>query len=169
MAIGLWRLFRDKRQLNEKNRELFDTVEQLQRDKDEQKRRWLAVEATDEERAHESQELRLFRRICALMEEQQPYTDCNLKREELARLLGTNSNYVAEAIRGTADGATVGEFIDEYRLRHAARMLVQSDESIGIIAEMSGFQSRSHFNTLFRKHFKLTPSEYRKAALSAAS
>lgn len=168
VAVALWRLFRDKRQLNEKNRELFDTVEQLQRDKEEQKRKWLADEATDEERAHESQELKLFRRICALMDKQQPYTDCSLKREGLARMLGTNSNYVAEAIRKTTDGATVSEFIDEYRLRHAARLLVQSDESIGIIADISGFQSRSHFNSLFRKHFRLTPSEYRKAAASAA-
>ena len=29
--------------------------------------------------------------------------------------------------------------------------------------EMSGFVTRSHFNTLFRERFKMTPSEYRKA------
>ena len=29
--------------------------------------------------------------------------------------------------------------------------------------EMSGFVSRSHFNTIFRQRFKMTPSEYRKA------
>jgi len=28
---------------------------------------------------------------------------------------------------------------------------------------MSGFVTRSHFNTLFRERFKMTPSEYRKA------
>ncbi|MBQ8460978.1 MAG: hypothetical protein IJ543_01005 [Bacteroidales bacterium] len=29
---------------------------------------------------------------------------------------------------------------------------------------MSGFRSRSHFNTLFRDKFKLTPSEYSRVA-----
>ncbi len=39
-------------------------------------------------------------------------------------------------------------------------MLAHTDEPIGLIVEMSGFKSRSHFNTLFRERFKLTPSEY---------
>jgi AraC-like DNA-binding protein len=46
-------------------------------------------------------------------------------------------------------------------------MLSDSDEPVGLITEMSGFQSRSHFNTLFRERFKMTPSEYRKAAKTA--
>ena len=126
----------------------------------------MKIEATREEMQSEEPSVQLFRRICTLMDEQQPYTDGNLKREDLARLLGTNYNYVAAAIRNSADGATVGEFLDEYRLRHAARLLASTDESIGIIADMSGFQSRSKFNTLFRDRFKLTPSEFRKAAKS---
>jgi AraC-like DNA-binding protein len=48
-------------------------------------------------------------------------------------------------------------------LRHAAQLLAETDHSIGLIIEMSGFVTRSHFNTLFRERFKMTPSEYRKA------
>ncbi|MBQ5936055.1 MAG: helix-turn-helix domain-containing protein [Bacteroidales bacterium] len=166
IAVALWRLLVDRRQINEKNRALFETVEQMQREKDEQRNHWMKIEATREEMQSEEPSVQLFRRICTLMDEQQPYTDGNLKREDLARLLGTNYNYVAAAIRNSADGATVGEFLDEYRLRHAARLLASTDESIGIIADMSGFQSRSKFNTLFRDRFKLTPSEFRKAAKS---
>lgn len=169
IAVALWRLLVDRRHINEKNRELFETVEQLLREKDEQRKHWMDADATREETESEAPSVQLFRRICTLLEEQQPYTDGNLKREDLARMLGTNYNYVAAAIRQSADGATVSEFLDEYRLRHAARLLANSNESIGIIADMSGFQSRSHFNTLFRDRFKLTPSEYRKVARSGRS
>lgn len=169
IAVALWRLLVDRRQINEKNRELFETVERMMREKDDQRRVRKDSESTQqgtEGTESETPPVLLFRRICTLMEEQQPYTDANLKREDLARMLGTNYNYVAAAIRQSADGATVSEFLDEYRLRHASRLIAQTDENIGIISEMSGFQSRSHFNTLFRDRFKLTPSEYRKAAKS---
>ena len=63
-----------------------------------------------------------------------------------------------------ADGITIGDFLDDWRIRHAATLLRDSDEPVGIVAEMSGFRSRSHFNTLFRDKFKLTPSEYSRVA-----
>jgi len=40
--------------------------------------------------------------------------------------------------------------------------LTETDESIGLVIDMSGLSSRSHFNALFREHYKMTPSEYRK-------
>lgn len=43
------------------------------------------------------------------------------------------------------------------------------DEPIGLISEMSGFQSRGHFNTLFRERYKMTPSEIRKAVQETAA
>ncbi|MBQ9410003.1 MAG: AraC family transcriptional regulator, partial [Bacteroidales bacterium] len=43
-----------------------------------------------------------------------------------------------------------------------------TDEPVGIISDLSGFSSRSHFNTLFREKFKMTPTEYRKVAMEKA-
>ncbi|MBR4369123.1 MAG: helix-turn-helix domain-containing protein, partial [Prevotella sp.] len=43
------------------------------------------------------------------------------------------------------------------------QLLAETNHSIGLVMEMSGFVSRSHFNTIFRQRFKMTPSEYRKA------
>ena len=107
---------------------------------------------------------RLFARISELMREQPPYTDSALKREDLARMLGTNYNNVADAIRECTDGQTLSEYLDSLRLGHAARLLANLDEPVGLISEMSGFQSRAHFYTLFRDKYQMTPKEYREAA-----
>lgn len=58
----------------------------------------------------------------------------------------------------------IGDFIDDWRIRHAAQMLTNTKEPVGIITEMSGVASRSHFNTIFREKSKMTPSEYLNVA-----
>ena len=98
------------------------------------------------------------------MKEQQPYTNSDLNRETLAQILGTNYNLLADAIRECTGGMTLSDFLDDWRIRHAAQMLADTDEPVGLVTEASGFASRSHFNTLFREKFKMTPTEYRKVA-----
>ena len=90
--------------------------------------------------------------------------DYCLSRDSLAQMLATNYNAVAAAIRECADGQTIGDFLDDWRVRHAAQLVATTNDPIGLIVEQSGFSSRSHFNTLFREKFKMTPSEYRNIA-----
>jgi AraC-like DNA-binding protein len=87
-----------------------------------------------------------------------------LNRDSLAQMLATNYNAVAAAIRECADGQTIGDFLDDWRIRHAAQLVATTNDPVGLIVEQSGFSSRSHFNTLFREKFKMTPSEYRNIA-----
>ena len=98
------------------------------------------------------------------MRDKQPYTESTVNREALAQMLGTNYNLVADAIRECTGGMTFSDFLDDWRIRHAAQMLADTDDPVGLITETSGFASRSHFNTLFREKFKMTPTEYRKVA-----
>ena len=63
-----------------------------------------------------------------------------------------------------ASGRGSEAFIDGYRVDHAARLLTDTDEPIALIAEMSGFANRTSFNERFRERYKMTPSEYRRAA-----
>lgn len=158
-TVFLWRITLAHRRLQEKNRQLFETIQQGLQEAD---KRQEALSRQPEEALSPSQQL--YNRICSLMRQQQPYTESELNRESLAQMLGTNYNAVASAIRECAGGLTIGDFLDDWRIRHAAQLLADSDEPVGLVAEMSGFTSRSHFNTLFREKFKMTPSEYRKAA-----
>ena len=158
-ALFLWRITLAHRRLMEKNRQLFDTVQLLMHEADERQE---AMSRQPEETLSPSQQL--YNRICQLMREKQPYTDSDLNRDSLAQMLATNYNAVAAAIRECADGQTIGDFLDDWRIRHAAQLVATTNNPVGLIVEQSGFSSRSHFNTLFREKFKMTPSEYRNIA-----
>ena len=156
-ALALWRIILDRRQLNKRNRDLYDTIQQMQEKENEAEK---TLEETPMTALSGNQQL--YQRIVSTMKEQKPYTISNLNRDNLAQMLGTNYNLVADAIRECANGQSIGDFIDEWRLRHAAKLLAETEDSIGLVMYASGFVSRSHFNTLFRKRYKLTPTEYRK-------
>ena len=125
-----------------------------------------AKEAKEAEEAAISAKSReLFPKIVKLMEEQQLYTDEDLNRDMIAEKLGTNYKYVVKAIKDCT-GETLTAFINGYRMRHATRLLRDTDDSIAIIAEISGFSHRT-LTRLFQAQFGITPSEYRKKSMDS--
>lgn len=57
-------------------------------------------------------------------------------------------------------GKTFVEFLNDVRLDHARRLLVEGSMSIGQTAGEAGFSNLSHFNRLFRKRMGQTPTAY---------
>lgn len=55
---------------------------------------------------------------------------------------------------------SASEFINDIRLRNAARLLKQKSGSISEIAYKVGYNSISYFNVTFKKKFGLSPTEY---------
>ena len=97
----------------------------------------------------------LFQRLCQLMDSQQQiYTDPDLDRSQLARLLGTNEHYVSDAVSACTNGGSITDFVNGYRLRHAVNLLTTTNDSIALIAELSGFSSRS-FYRLFDEDYSM--------------
>ena len=131
-----------------------------------------AKEAEESEEAKEAEEAaisaksrELFPKIVKLMEEQQLYTDEDLNRDMIAEKLGTNYKYVVKAIKDCT-GETLTAFIKGYLMRHATRLLRDTDDSIAIIAEISCFSHRT-LTRLFQAQFGITPSEYRKKIMDS--
>ncbi|HPY82513.1 MAG: AraC family transcriptional regulator [Bacteroidales bacterium] len=60
---------------------------------------------------------------------------------------------------------TFVEFLHDYRLQHACRLLKDTQYSISEISLLCGFNNQSHFNRLFKAKIKCTPREY--AAISS--
>jgi len=58
-------------------------------------------------------------------------------------------------------GKSVTAFIQELRLGHACKLLIQSEKNVGEIIYDSGFQSQAHFNKLFVDKMGHTPRSYR--------
>ena len=61
-------------------------------------------------------------------------------------------------------GRTPIQYIKEYRLQKAAKLLASTDMNISRAAESCGFLEMSYFTRCFRKQYSMTPSEYRKQA-----
>lgn len=157
--MALWRLVLAHRRMLAKNRELYELIQREQRREVRDIQR--IARQPEKERTPNEQ---LFLRLVELMKKEQPYTDADLNRDTLAAMLATNHRYVDEAIRECSDSPSTKAFIDAYRVDHAARLLTSTDDPIALIAEMSGFANRTSFNERFRERYKMTPSEYRKAA-----
>lgn len=62
-------------------------------------------------------------------------------------------------------GRTVLEEITRTRMGAARRLLLQSDLSVGQIAERLQFSSGSYFVQMFRRHIGVTPHQYRRNAI----
>ena len=60
-----------------------------------------------------------------------------------------------------AMGMSFIEYLNDYRLMMAARLLLASDSTILSISEEVGFENLSYFNRSFKKKFGKTPSAYR--------
>lgn len=58
----------------------------------------------------------------------------------------------------------VADYIDNIRLKYASELISNSDETINVIMDKSGFLSRSHFYNLFKQAYGVTPNQYRSNA-----
>lgn len=90
------------------------------------------------------------------------YTD-NISLSDIAKLLTRNYHYVSRYFKSIFN-MPFSEFLNIYRLEHAVQLLCESDKKIVDIAYESGFQSVRTFNDCFKKHFHMSPSEYKNTA-----
>ena len=60
-------------------------------------------------------------------------------------------------------GETIGKYIVKAKLQEAKQLLAYSDRSLAEISNFFYFSSQSYFQNLFKKHYGMTPLEYRKS------
>lgn len=58
---------------------------------------------------------------------------------------------------------TPSDYIRNTRLEYAAKLLTDSDLTIGLVADNTGFSSQSYFARCFKAKYSLTPKQYREA------
>lgn len=81
--------------------------------------------------------------------------------EDVAKEVGLSQSHFMKYFKNTM-GSTFIDYLNEYRLTMASRLLVSSDSSILDIASEVGFENLSYFNRTFKKRFDMTPRDYRK-------
>lgn len=79
----------------------------------------------------------------------------------LCSLIGMSRTSFYNKLRALTDQAP-GDYIRLIRLKKAVKLLKEDTHSITEIAEMTGFSDVKYFREVFKKHFKVSPSQYRK-------
>lgn len=155
------------RRLQQKNRELVARIrsqEEAEQRAEEAARRAEAEQPADEL----SREMQLFRRLQALLADEEVLRRPRLGRDELAEMLGTNRTYVADAVAAcTEQRWSVSQYVAAVRVRRA-RLLIDNHPELSLIeiGHACGFQSQSSFIRCYRDHYGITPGEYRKFSSS---
>lgn len=85
---------------------------------------------------------------------------------EIAKEIGVSASHFMKYFKNTM-GVSFVEYLNEYRLTMASKLLLSSNDSILEIAGATGFDNLSYFNRLFKKRFGMTPSSYKKMHSSA--
>lgn len=99
----------------------------------------------------------LFARITHLLEE----NDGRVSRTELERSLNYSGNYL-NRITNKYTGMCLFDYGMTFCFKKAEDYLANTKEPVSDIAVRLGFSNRTHFYTLFKEKYGITPNEYRK-------
>jgi AraC-like DNA-binding protein len=107
----------------------------------------------------------LLNKLKQLMNETKPFLSSEFSLPELAQKLGTSVHMVSQIINAGM-GKSFFEMTAEYRVEEAKLLLLQQKNiKVEDIAEQVGYNSKSSFNTAFKKITGRTPSEFRMQKL----
>lgn len=81
--------------------------------------------------------------------------------QALAKALGMNRTYLC-SLFAAETGMTVNQYVTGVKMEEARRLMDITPKSFAEIAEYLGYSSQSYFQRVFKKHFGMTPGDYRR-------
>jgi AraC family transcriptional regulator len=87
-----------------------------------------------------------------------------IRAADVARAVGVHPAHLTRSFR-LHFKSSIGAYVRRLRLEWAARELAKPQSSLAAIALAAGFADQSHLTRLFRRHFGITPSCYRRESL----
>lgn len=104
-------------------------------------------------------------RIVKFMDAEKPYLKSNITLDTLSEMLDVPARELTALLNGHFK-MNYYEFINNYRIKEAKEILkMHKDQTISDVYLAVGFNSKSVFNTFFKKNTGMTPSEYRKESI----
>lgn len=107
-------------------------------------------------------------KVLNYMHNYKPYLQPNVTIASFSEELGINRYYISQVINESR-GQNFSDFINSYRVEETKRLLQNPEKKhlkILAIAYEAGFNSKTSFNTIFKKLTGMSPSEYRKKVQS---
>ncbi|WP_246827432.1 helix-turn-helix domain-containing protein [Rhizobium croatiense] len=99
--------------------------------------------------------------VDALMVTRKLYRDANLNLDRLARKAGIPARQISAAINRAMD-KNVSQYVNDYRIGEACRLLSVTEKSVTEVMFDVGFQTKSNFNREFRRVTDMTPLAWRQ-------
>ena len=124
----------------------------------EHKRRYQLSPLTNEEKQKYLEQLQEYVR------REKPYLDPDLTVDKLAKRVRISSRYMSQVINESL-GLNFYDFINGYRVEAAKALITDETAKQRTIMELlldAGFNTKSVFNRVFKKHTGKTPTEFKK-------
>lgn len=86
-------------------------------------------------------------------------SDPDFKIERLTEMVGISRAQLHRKMR-EVNGISASEFVRNVRLQQAVRLIEEGKINITQVAYAVGFSSQTHFSSVFKKHFGMSPTEY---------
>ncbi len=102
-------------------------------------------------------------KLVEIMENKQPFLDPEINLVRLAEMLDVTPHQLSYIINSGFE-ENFFQFVNRYRVEKAKELLKSGDQKLTMLAVAfdSGFNSKTTFNTTFKKMTTLTPSEFKK-------
>ncbi len=103
-----------------------------------------------------------LKKLLDCMKDERPFTDSALTLSSLAERLSIPARYLSQIINENLDQNFL-DFVNRYRVEEAKKQLISEENKnytiLGIAFDV-GFNSKSTFNTVFKKYTSMSPSQY---------
>ena len=91
-----------------------------------------------------------------------------IKRSQIAASIHMNEEYLSRIFKKEV-GVSLVEYITEVKLKAAENLLKHTQLSISQISVQLGYENFAYFSQLFRSHYQITPSAFRRQLQQDAS
>ena len=108
----------------------------------------------------------ILTKVIEAIEERKVFLDPELSVESLSEELGIYRKYISQVINELL-GKNFNMLINEYRVREARNLMINKEYqkfTLEAIGQMVGFNSKSSFNSAFKRFTGVTPSFFRETA-----
>ncbi|MBB4124549.1 AraC family transcriptional regulator [Martelella radicis] len=99
------------------------------------------------------------------------YIDANLEKplpvDRLAEISGFSRAHFSRLF-AQSEGMSPAEYVLLRRLKHSTRLLASGERTIKEVAGMAGFADPNYFAKVFRRYFRVSPTEFRRIGLAAS-
>ena len=124
-----------------------------------------ATPDVDKKQSHnldEQKRLEITAQMQCYMENEKPYLDAEFSVYQLAQALNIPRRTLSHVLNSELN-KNFFQYVNEYRIKEVKTYLEDREDKSTILelALKSGFNSKSSFNSLFKKYSAITPSQYR--------